>query len=163
MDRLPALRHNGRGLLEVQMVKRGGVIGVAMLLLCGCSQQYAADERPTPEQMRQALKDLLNERPELAIPEFETSLNESPALNVKGFVRIGSFDCDPESMLFIATFSAPNLTMRQLEGRFELDARSIWRARVIRTQVANARDPYRRPDWYPSQNFSWSDKNGERP
>ena len=71
-------------------------------------------------------------------------------------MKIGSFDCDPNTLSFEANFSAPNLTMMTVEGRFELDARHIWRAVVVRNAVTNNRDTDRRADWYPSDVYSWS-------
>jgi hypothetical protein len=133
------------------------VVAAALVAACAEKKNVYVDV-PTTEQMRTALKELLAKRPDIAIPEFELSVNESPAIQHENLVRIGAFDCDPEAQMFYAVFSAPNLTMQQLVGRFERDARRMWRAVVIRSSTTTDRDTTRRADWYPTDSnvFSWS-------
>ena len=141
------------------MVKRGMMACVALALLAACAQEEKADpfmEKPSATQMRSALKDLLVREPKYSIPEFELSVADSPAIHDRGMTRIGSFDCNADALTFEATFSAPNLTMQQLEGRFELDARHVWRAVVVRSAVTTARDTSVRRHWYHDEHSSWA-------
>jgi len=43
-------------------------------------------------------------------------------------------------MSFDAVFSAPNITMYEVWGRFELDARGIWRAVPLHVQRTTKHD-----------------------
>jgi hypothetical protein len=142
------------------MVKRnvmGAVVAAMILGACATQPRPAVmTEKPTPAQMRTALKQLLAARPDLSIPEFQLSLASSPAVHEGRLVRIGSFECDPDTQLFEASFSAPNLVMQRLTGIFETDASNTWRAVVVSSTSVEARDPSRRADWYPQGAFSWS-------
>ena len=140
------------------VLKRGGLaLALAVVLCAGCeSTKYQAIDRPTPEQMRTALKNLLKEHPEYSLPEFELSLEQSRIVQNGSMVRIGSFDCDMDTLMFDASFSAPTLTLKQLTGRFQTDVRHDWKATILRSKVATAHEPSRRFDWYPSDAYSWS-------
>src|SRR4051812_15699614 len=100
-------------------VKRGGglVFLLAALVGAGCqSTPYvAAGERPTPEQMRAALKTLLKEHPEYSLPEFDVSLDQPPVMT-GSTVRFGSIDCDLDTLMFDASFSGTHLTLKELTG-----------------------------------------------
>jgi hypothetical protein len=113
-------------------------IGVAALVMAaaGCSST-AVDYGPRPEEMRQALLDMLDKQPELAIPEFRISLEHEKPVIRDGIVHLGSWNCDPKAESFETLFTTPNITMYEISGRFQQDNRGIWCAiprRVLKTQ-----------------------------
>jgi len=95
---------------------------------------------PKPEEMRQALLELMHQQPDIFIPEFRDSLEHDAPVIRHGVVFIGSWECDPKLMSFIALFSAPNITMYEVSGRFQLDARGLWRAVPIRVLKTTKHD-----------------------
>jgi hypothetical protein len=95
---------------------------------------------PSPDEMRAALVALLKERPDISIPEFETALQKDPAVVRQGIVYIGAWNCDPKLMTFEALFSSPNITMYEVAGRFQLDARGLWRAIPRKVLTTTKRD-----------------------
>ena len=67
------------------MKKRGGMacVAIAAALLGACNtapKEPVYVEKPSADQMREALKNLLVAQPDLAIPEFQLSVNDSPAI-----------------------------------------------------------------------------------
>ncbi len=112
---------------------RIGVVALA-LVVAGCdSTSYG----PRPEEMRQALLAMLDKQPEISIPEFRNSLEHDKVVEQDGIIYIGSWNCDPRSESFEALFSAPNITLYEISGRFQQDNRGLWCAiprRVVRTQ-----------------------------
>ena len=120
---------------------RVGFLALTLLAAAGCMQIGATGASmrfgPTPEEMRQALLTLLHDRPDISIPEFKVSLEDNKPVTIDGIVYFGSWNCDPQLQSFIALFSAPNITMYEISGRFQLDARGVWRAiprRVLKVQ-----------------------------
>ena len=108
-------------------VMRIGVMALAVTM-AGCS---SVDYGPKPEEMRQALLDMLDKQPDISIPEFRNSLEHDKAVLQDGIVYIGSWNCDPQLGTFDAVFSAPNITMYEISGRFQMDNRGIWCATPI--------------------------------
>jgi len=120
---------------------------VALMLLAlaftGCSDTHSGQAPtmgPTPDQMRTALKTLLKEQPDIAIPEFQDALTHDPAVVDKGIVYIGAWNCDPKLQSFEAVFSSPSITMYEVSGRFEMDNRGIWVATPRRVMLTQKRD-----------------------
>jgi len=52
---------------------------------------------PKPEEMRQALLDLMAAQPDIFIPEFRDSLEHDAPVIRNGLVHIGSWECDPKT------------------------------------------------------------------
>ncbi len=128
-------------------------IGVAALavMAAGCS---SVTYGPQPEEMRKALLAMLDEQPEISIPEFRNSLEHEKPVVQDGIVYIGSWNCDPKLESFVALFSAPQLTMYEISGSFQQDNRGIWRAvprRVLRTEKHEIGE-----FWRPHEVDSWS-------
>ena len=114
---------------------RLGIVALMLAAGVGCqSAQSTFGHRsevvygPKPEEMRKALLDLMDARPEIAIPEFRISLEENSPVERDGIIYIGSWNCDPKLMTFDALFSAPNIPMYEIAGRFEKDNRGLWKA-----------------------------------
>ncbi len=129
-------------------------IGVAALavMVAGCSSVNTSG--PKPEEMRRALLAMLDEQPDISIPEFRNSLEHEKPIVQDGIVYIGSWNCDPELQSFVALFSAPQLTMYEISGSFQQDNRGIWRAvprRVLRTEKHEIGE-----FWRPHEVDSWS-------
>jgi hypothetical protein len=135
-------------------------VGCLVVLLAGLSGCMALDvwgkEKPAPgtgprpEEMRQALLTMLNERPDLEIPEFRVSLEKDAPVDVDGVVHIGDWKCNSDYLSFTALFSAPNITMYEVSGSFEKDARGIWRAiprRVMKTRNRDIQEFWRPNEW----------------
>jgi hypothetical protein len=95
---------------------------------------------PTPDEMRAALKVLLKEHPDMAIPEFQNALDHDPAVVNKGIVYIGAWNCDPKLHSFEALFSSPNISLYEVSGRFEMDNRGIWVALPRRVMLTEKHD-----------------------
>jgi hypothetical protein len=112
---------------------------LAATVVPGCSfDQRRADDYygPKPEEMRSALKNLLKERTDINIPEFQMSLDYDEPVFRDGIVHLGVWNCDPRLMTFEGLFSTPNITMYEVSGRFEMAARGVWVAiprRVLET------------------------------
>jgi hypothetical protein len=125
----------GRWSCEVHMgMWRIGVAALAMVA-AGCSS--TANFGPEPEEMRQALLAMLDEQPEISVPEFRNSLEYQKPFVQDGIVHFGVWNCDPKVESFVGLFSAPNITMYEISGRFQQDNRGLWRAiprRVVKTQ-----------------------------
>jgi hypothetical protein len=114
-------------------------IGVAILALvaAGCgSTTYG----PKPEEMRLALLNMLDQRPDIFIPEFRDSLVYDKPVVQDGIVFIGSWNCDPKRESFDAVFSAPNITMYRISGRFEQDNRGTWIAKPRDAKLVQKQD-----------------------
>ena len=112
-------------------------IGVAALALMATGCSSVATNGPKPEEMRQALLTMLNEQPDIAIPEFRNSLEHEKPVVRDGIVYIGSWNCDPKLESFVALFSAPQITMYEVSGSFQQDNRGNWLAvprRVVKTE-----------------------------
>jgi hypothetical protein len=108
---------------------------------CSSQQRGYTNFAPTPEEMRTALQNLLKDRPELAqIPEFQVSLDVDRAVYRDGIVHIGVWKCDPKLLTFVGLFSAPNITMYEVSGRFDFDARDIWVAIPRTIQLTQNQD-----------------------
>ncbi len=122
---------------------RSGMMALA-LAAAGCAEIGATGTpsslEPKPEEMRQALLKLMNDRPDISIPEFKESLELDRPVTKDGIVYIGVWNCDPKLMTFEALFSAPNITMYEASGRFVRDARDIWRAVPRRVMLTQKRD-----------------------
>jgi hypothetical protein len=113
---------------------RCGIVALA-IAVAGCSSTEK-NFGPQPEEMRQALLAMLDEQPDISIPEFRNSLEHDKPVDQDGIIYIGSWNCDPRLETFEALFSAPNITMYEISGRFQQDNRGLWRAiprRVIKT------------------------------
>jgi hypothetical protein len=95
---------------------------------------------PTAEDMRSALKNMLADRPDLAIPEFAESLDHEKPVEHKGIVYIGLWNCDPRLQSFEAVVSAPSVTLFEVSGRFQQDARGKWRAIPRTVQTTRGHD-----------------------
>ena len=114
------------------------LFAVAGLAACSMEQRGAdSGFGPNPEEMRAALTALLHEHPDLAMPEFVASLEVDEAVVRGGTVHIGAWKCDPKLMTFEGLFSAPNITLFEVSGRFDLDARGIWVAIPRRVQLVH--------------------------
>ena len=111
---------------------------LSMLLIpMAACQQQAITIGPKPEEMRTALLTLMETRPDIAIPEFKISLEVEKPVVREGIVHIGAWYCDPQLMTFEALFPASNISMYEISGRFERDARGRWVAkprRVLQTE-----------------------------
>ncbi len=83
---------------------------------------------PSAEEMRSALKQMLDNHPDLAIPEFTDSLKYDHPINHNGVIVIGNWSCDPRMHSFEAVLTAPNITFYDLTGRFQQDVQGNWRA-----------------------------------
>jgi hypothetical protein len=153
----PALAHNKRaaatppqgwwqiGACEVCM--RIVQIGLATLVtacVAACSVSSAYTPKgglaPTPDEMRVALLSLLNEQPEISVPEFKIPLEYDKPILRDGIVYIGPWNCDPQLQTFIALMSAPNMTMYEVSGRFQMAPRGSWVALPRRVQTTNKHD-----------------------
>jgi hypothetical protein len=95
---------------------------------------------PSPEQMRTALKTMLKDHPDVAIPEFRNSLDYDPAVVRQGVVYIGSWNCDPKAMWFEAAFTASNVSFFEVSGSFQTDARGEWLAVLRHVKATEKRD-----------------------
>lgn len=135
---------------------RIGFLTLAMLGLAGCQQpQRNTGIEPSVDDMHKALVTLLDQRPDLVIPEFKDSLDKSVPVKRDGIVFFGSWNCDPRLMTFDAVFTSSNISMYEVSGRFEQDARGMWTAtprRVVRTQPQNLGDLWRASEVEPRKN-----------
>ena len=117
---------------------------LAGLLLPACSQStdsaQALPDGPNPDQMRSAIKTLLKNRPDIDIPEFQDAIDRDAPIVRNGMVYFGPWNCDPKLMTFEALFSAPNITLYEVSGRFEIDNRGIWQAIPRRVLLTNKHD-----------------------
>ena len=104
------------------------LLAAAVLPACSTEPRGSADDDfgPSPEEMRGALQELLKSRPDISVPEFQISLDLDKAVLRDGTVHIGIWKCDRTLMTFEGLYSAPNITMYEVSGRFDLDARGIW-------------------------------------
>src|SRR5436190_1422914 len=98
-----------------------GLLAVLAMALAGCSSTETwGNEKPQsglgpkPEEMRQALLDMLNDRPDIAIAEFRVSLENDVPVERDGVVHIGAWNCNSDLLSFEALFSAPNITMYEV-------------------------------------------------
>ena len=113
-------------------------IGVAALALAaaGCSEAYYG---PNPEEMRLALLDMMDKE-DIPIPEFRDSLVYDKPVEQDGIIFIGSWNCDPKLLSFDAVFSAPNITMYRVYGRFQQDNRGVWCATPLDKKMVQKQD-----------------------
>lgn len=128
------------------------LLATAVLPACSSEPGGADGFAPTPEEMRTALQTLLKERPDLSMPEFQVSLDVNTPVYRKGIVHIGAWKCDPRLLTFEGLFSAPNITMYEVSGRFDMDARGIWVAiprRVVLTHKTDVGEYWRPHDVEP--------------
>jgi hypothetical protein len=144
MDHVAASRRHGWwqaiGPCEVCMrIFKLGFLALLAALVAACSTTSTAFQ-PTTEEMRGALVTLLDQQPDISIPEFKTALELSPPVVRNGVVFIGPWNCDPQLRTFVALFSAPNLTMYEVSGRFEMTPRGHWIARTQRVLPVNNRE-----------------------
>jgi hypothetical protein len=112
-------------------------IGVAALAVMAAGCSSVDSYGPKPEEMRQALLAMLDQQPEISIPEFRSSLEHEKPVVQNGIVYIGSWNCDPKRVSFEAVFAGTSITLYELSGSFEQDNRGIWLAiprRVMKTQ-----------------------------
>lgn len=122
------------------------LLAAALFPACSSQQPDANNEMasgfaPNPEEMRAALITLLHDRPDMAaIPEYQNSLDLEKPIIRNGLVHIGIWECNPKLLTFEALFSAPNITMCEVSGRFEIDARDIWVAIPRRFLVTHNED-----------------------
>jgi len=113
-----------------------GRLKIAFLALAlaaaGCEGLWTAGPTglagPTPPEMRQALRTMMNERPDILVPEFKDAMAYDDPVVKNSLVHIGPWECDPKTNTFEALFSASNITMYEVSGRFQIDACGIWRA-----------------------------------
>ena len=128
----------------MQGTLRIACLALALAAVAGCAGMFSAGStglnEPSSQEMRQALLALMDEQPDIFIPEFKESLLHDAPVTVKGLVHIGSWECDPKLQSFEALFTAPNITMYEVWGRFRLDARGLWRAVPLRVQKTTNHD-----------------------
>jgi hypothetical protein len=113
---------------------------IAMLSLGACATPRNRALEPTADDMRSALKEMLVQRPDITIPEFAESLQFDHAVESKGIVKIGVWECNPQLQTFEALFSTPHVSMYEVSGRFQQDARGRWRAIPRTVQSVSGRD-----------------------
>jgi len=119
---------------------RIGFLSLVMIGLAGCQQvdnQRAARIGPSASEMHGALVTLLKNRPDLAFPEFQESLNKNAPVKRDGIIYFGSWNCDPQLLTFDAVFTSASISMYEVAGSFDQDARGVWLAiprRVVKTQ-----------------------------
>jgi hypothetical protein len=116
------------------------LLAAAILPACSFEQRDADYYGPKPEEMRTALKNLLKEHPDLSVPEFQMSLDYDDAVFRDGIIHLGAWQCDPKLMSFEGLFSAPNITMYEISGRFEMSPRGTWEAIPRRVLLVHKQD-----------------------
>jgi hypothetical protein len=116
------------------------LFAAVILPACSVEQRGAEYYGPTPEEMRTALKNLLAERKDINIPEYQLSLEFDEPVKRDGIIHLGIWKCDPKLGTFEGLYSGPNVTMFEVSGRFEMSARGVWVAIPRRVLEINNRD-----------------------
>jgi hypothetical protein len=117
-----------------------GLLAAALLPACSFEPRGADYYGPKPEEMRQALQTLLLEHPDLSVPEFQMSLDYDQPVVRDGIVHLGVWQCDPRLLSFEGLFSGPNITLLEVSGRFDMNARGIWEAIPRRVLLVHKED-----------------------
>src|SRR5262249_28295618 len=111
-----------------------------LVAAAGC-QEAAPTYGPKPEEMRTALLTLMDNHPDdINCPEFRVSLEADKPVMRDGIVYIGSWNCDPKLMTFDGLFTAPNVSMYEVAGRFEKDNRGVWVAILRKNLLTQKHD-----------------------
>jgi hypothetical protein len=111
----------------------------ATLAACQVAPTRALSQ-PSAEEMRDALKTMLDAHPEMSIPEFADSLKYDHPVYRDTMVYIGAWNCNPSARSFDAVFTASNVTFFEVSGRFDQDTRGRWQAIPHNLQTVNGQD-----------------------
>jgi hypothetical protein len=107
-------------------------LALALAAVAGCAGLWNVQPTglaaPKPEEMRQALRTMMKEQPDILIPEFQDSMARDDPVVKDGLIHIGPWECDPKLNTFEALFTSSDVTMYEVSGRFHIDARGIWLA-----------------------------------